>query len=191
MPFCATSLTSRAELAGRSSQSSARVPSHELDRSAVAGPSILPSARERERRCGLELILRYIDEGVVRIRPRAGGVYVGFVRRRVRASRGPVDCVCGSSRYRRGAGARLRCGQIHPADLAIGYRYVMLTQAKETTCPNYHGLKPSALINDEFGDAADLLVFIVVDIEADQLGGTPLTGGFLGHPFCRGHGGCR
>jgi hypothetical protein len=127
------------------------------------------SAGEFEGRCGFELILRYIDEGVVRIRPRAGGVYEGFVRRRVRAFRVPVDCACGSSRYRRGAGARLRCGQIHPADLAIGYRYVVLTQAKETTCPNYHGVKLSAPINDEFGDAADLLVVVVVNIEPDQL----------------------
>ena len=41
----------------------------------------------------------------------------------------------------------------------------MLAQAKEATGPNHDSVKLSAFINDEFRDAADLFVVVVVNIE--------------------------
>jgi len=43
----------------------------------------------------------------------------------------------------------------------------MLTQAKETAGSNYHDVKLPALINDKFGDTADLFIFVVENIEPD------------------------
>ena len=56
---------------------------------------------------------------------------------------------------------------INPADLPIWYGHVMLTYAEETTSANDYSVKLSALINDEFGDAANLFVVVVINIEPD------------------------
>jgi hypothetical protein len=137
---------SRAELAGRSSQSSTRVASHEFDRPAVAGRSILPSARERERRSGLELILRHVEDPMVRIGARA---FRASVRKRAAlALKGPAS---GSGR-RWGRAGYGRCyGPIHPADLAIGNRHVVLAQAKEATHPDHNQGNESRLTKSRSG----------------------------------------
>src|SRR3984885_5923349 len=92
----------------------------------------------------------------------------------------------GSRRHRRngyaGRGNRL----IGPGDLAIGYRHVVLTQTEKATRTDHNGLDLSGLIDDEFGDVADLLLVVVIDIQPDELGGAPLTGGLVGHPARRG-----
>jgi hypothetical protein len=43
----------------------------------------------------------------------------------------------------------------------------MFTQTEETTSANDYSVKLSALINDEFGDAANLFVVVVINIEPD------------------------
>jgi hypothetical protein len=43
----------------------------------------------------------------------------------------------------------------------------MFTQTEETTSANDYSVKLSALINDEFGDAANLFIVVVINIEAD------------------------
>jgi SnoaL-like domain len=162
MFVCTTNRTSGAELGGRSSQSSTRVASHEFDRPAVAGRSILTSARERERWSGFELILRHVEDPMVRIGARA---FRASVRKRAALAHGGPASGSGRRWGRAGTG---RCyGPVHPADLAIGNRHVVLAQAKEPTHPDHNGFELSVPINDELGDVADPLACVIVNIESD------------------------
>jgi hypothetical protein len=126
--------------------------------------SILPSARERERRSGLELILRHVEDPMVRIGARAFRASV-----RKRAALAPEGPASGSGRRWGRAGTGRCYGPIHPADLAIGNRHVVLAQAKEATHPDHNGFELSVPINDELRDVADLLAGVIVNIEPDQL----------------------
>jgi|ERR1700685_2779237 hypothetical protein len=80
------------------------------------------------------------------------------------APQGPAS---GSGRRWGRAGTGWSYGPIHPADLAIGNRHVVLAQAKEATHPDHNGFELSVPINDELGD--DLLADVIVNVESDQL----------------------
>jgi len=72
---------------------------------------------------------------------------------------------------------------IAPFQIVERNRDVFLADAEEPADADHHRIGFAAFVDDHFADIADLVVVLIVHVDADELRRTPLIGLFLGDEF--------
>ena len=76
---------------------------------------------------------------------------------------------CRGIRVGRGGCGRYSTWLIHELDLVKRDRHIALAHAEEAADADDHGLYLAAAVHEHFADVADLLVVLVIDIQAFEL----------------------
>src|SRR5437588_1312610 len=84
--------------------------------------------------------------------------------------------IVGGNGWTFGGGAGGGAGSfIDPFQLLEGHPHIALAHPEKAADRQYHGVDLAGSAEDDVVDVADVFVVVVVDLEADQLGGTPLA----------------